>query len=261
MPAPTRLLQFLDTQAHTRSAGWVMHAVRETLNLLLPASCAICERADFRLCPECRHKVHQQLFLPPLGEQLQFYVELPSLQWQLPVSATGIYRNELARAILSFKNRQRYFLAQEFAPFLAATINTACPPRLFGQPTLVVPIPSSVRALGTRGYRPVEVMLQVAQRRGLLAEHTRTSPILHYRFNHLLGGEQKSKTGSARRGGDSPLIAEIPKQIRQPIILVDDVTTTGSTLRKAAIACFDAGYDVVGAVVLAFTKPPSDDGK
>ena len=259
MPVPSRLLNFLDTQIHSRSVGWLMFAVRETINLLLPASCAICERADFRLCLECRRKVHQQLFLPPLGEQLQFYVELPTLQWQLPVSATGIYRNELARAILSFKNQQRYFLAQEFAPFLAAAINTACPPRLFDQPTLLVPMPSSVRAIGTRGYRPVQVMLHEAQRRGLLAAHTRTAPLLHYRFGRLLSGAQKSKSGSARRGGDSPLIAEIPAELRQPILLIDDVTTTGATLRKAAIACFDAGYDVVGAVVLAYTKPPIDD--
>ncbi|WP_404285770.1 ComF family protein [Glutamicibacter arilaitensis] len=233
--------------------------MRETLNLLLPTSCAICERADFRLCPECRYKIHQQLFLPPLGDHLQFYIELPSVQWQLPVSASGIYSNELARAILAYKNKQRYFLGQEFAPFLAAAINISCPPRLFGQPTLVVPMPSSVRALSARGYRPVEVMLNMAQRRGLLGEHTRTSSVLHYRFSELLGGQQKKKTGHARRAGDTQLIAEIPEHFKQPIILVDDVTTTGSTLRKAALACSEAGYDVIGAVVLAFTKPPSID--
>lgn len=259
MSLPARILHFIDAQVHSSAAQWMSHACKETPNLLLPASCAICERADFRLCPECRRKVHQQLSLPPLGEDLQFYVELPSLQWQLPVSATGIYGNELARAILSYKNQQRYFLAGEFAPFLAATINVSCPPRAFGQRTLVVPIPSSIRALGTRGYRPVNAMLENAEHHGLLAEHTQTSPLLHYRFKHLLGGEQKSKTGAARRGGESPLIAEVPSRWGQPILLVDDVTTTGSTLRKAALACFEAGYDVVGAVVLAYTKPPSDE--
>jgi predicted amidophosphoribosyltransferase len=103
------------------------------------------------------------------------------------------------------------------------------------------------------------VILHQAQRRRLLAAHTQTAPILHYRFGHLLGGAQKSKSGSARRGGDSPLIAEVPTRLGQPILLIDDVTTTGATLRKAAVACFDAGYDVVGAVVLAYTKPPSDE--
>ena len=259
MSLQRRSAGLLDALVHARSAGWIIHSARETLNLLLPTSCAICERADFRLCPECRHKIHQQLFLPPLGDQLQFYIELPSTQWQLPVSASGIYSNELARAILAYKNQQRHFLGQEFAPFLAAAINIVCPPRVLGQPTLVVPMPSSVRALSTRGYRPVEVMLKMAQRQRLLGDHTRTSPVLHYRFRQLLGGQQKSKAGPARRSGDSRLIAEIPKYSGQPIILVDDVTTTGSTLRSAALACFEAGYDVIGAVVLAFTKPPSDD--
>lgn len=255
---PQNFPRYLDLLASSSMARWTAYGVRETLNLLLPTTCAICERVDSRLCAPCRHQIQQQLLLPPVGENLQFYVELPSLQRQIPISASGIYANELARAILAFKNQQRYFLGAEFCVYLAALINVGCPPRLLNQPTLVVPLPSSLRSLGKRGYSPVQTMLDCAQSRGLLGARMQVSQVLHYRLTHVLGGAQKTKSGYARRSGNTHFVAEIAINQKQPVILVDDVLTTGSTMRNAALACIDAGYEVIGGVVLAYTQPPSE---
>ena len=253
------ILRDLDQLYGQRVPQWVRFALRETCNFLLPASCAVCGRADDRLCPTCRGAVRRQLCLPPLPDSQSRYLELPALAGQIPVAACGVYGNELARAILSYKDHQRYFLKELFSPYLAAALNASLVPQSSARRTLAVPMPTSLKAIARRGYRPVEAMLQSAERLGLLDAGLELSPVLHYRMGQVFSGAQKSKSGSDRRGQHAQLIAEIPRVRQQPILLVDDVMTTGSTLQNAAITCNNAGYDVLGGVVLALTRPPGDD--
>ncbi|QRQ77458.1 ComF family protein [Glutamicibacter protophormiae] len=253
-------LRDLDQLYGQKTPQWLRFALRETVNFLLPASCAVCGRADDRLCAACRSAVRHQLGLPPLPASLNRYLELPALAGQIPVAACGIYGNELARAILAYKDHQRYFLKNLFAPYLAAALNAALVPQTSARRTLIVPMPTSLKAVARRGYRPVESMLQSAERLGLLDAGLELSPVLHYRLGQVFSGAQKSKSGADRRGRRVQLIAEIPRVRQQPILLVDDVMTTGATLQNAAITCNNAGFEVLGAVVLALTRPPGDEG-
>lgn len=258
METPRELFRYLD-QLRTRPAmKWLFFGARETFNFLLPTSCAVCSMPDDRLCEECRSEIQRQLFLPPLPDAQHHYVELPWQGQQLAVSSCGIYANELARALLAFKNKQRYFLAGVFAPYLAAVVDAVCIPQHENLTTLLVPVPSSLKAVGQRGYSPVKTILDRANESGLLSADLRCRSLLHYRLEFALGGAQKTKSGSARRGARSHFVAERAPVEGQPIILVDDVLTTGSTLRHAARACHEAGYDVTCAVVLTLTKPPND---
>lgn len=252
-------LRTIDKFSHRRSVRWLSFGGREFLNFLVPTSCAVCSRADFRLCPECRREIQSQLFLPPLPDGHHHYVELPLLANQLSVSSCGIYGKELARAVLAFKNKQRYFLRGVFAPYLAAVINASCVPQPGQLSTLIVPVPSSLKAVGQRGYSPVLSILEHGMRGGLYSGQLVCRSVLHYRVRSAFGGAQKLKSGSARRGSREHFIAERAKVPGQPIILIDDVLTTGSTLRHAAMACHEAGYDVTLAVVLALTKPPNQE--
>ncbi len=252
-------LRRVDELCQRRSIRWLGFGLRELFNFLIPTSCAVCSRADFRLCPECRREIQSQLFMPPLPDGHQHYVELPLLAHQLSVSSCGIYGKELARAVLAFKNKQRYFLRTVFAPYLAAVINASSIPQPGQVPTLIVPVPSSLKAVGQRGYSPVLSILQQGMRNGLYSEQLVCRSVLHYRVRSAFGGAQKLKSGSARRGSGKHFVAERAPVSGAPIILIDDVLTTGSTLRHAAMACHEAGYDVTLAVVLALTKPPNQE--
>lgn len=252
------MLRIIDELILTEPLGWIGHSLMETANLVMPASCAVCSRADARLCTRCCHALHEQLSLPPLPEGQQRYLELPWQQRQIPVAASGIYANELARAILAYKDHQRYFLRHLLAPYLAASLNMMLVPQPSDCRTLLVPMPSSLKASGKRGYLPVQSLLRTAQNNGMLAAGYRVTPLLHYSPGQLLSGAQKSKSGSDRRGRKIRFIAEPPPRPGQPIVLVDDVMTTGSTLRNAAVSCDLAGFEVLGAVVLALTKGPSE---
>ncbi|MBM7768902.1 MULTISPECIES: ComF family protein [Glutamicibacter] len=257
MEIPQEYLRVLDELCGSRSMRWLGFGTREFANFLLPASCAVCGRADFRLCPECRSEIQRQLSLPPLPDNHHLYVELPALGLQLPVTSCGTYGKALARGLLAYKNKQRYFLGAVFAPYLAAALNAGCIPQRQNFPTLAVPVPSSLKATAQRGYSPVKTMLEHGQARGLLSADLKCRSLLHYRLGSALGGAQKTKSGSDRRGGQTHFVAERASTAGQPVILVDDVLTTGSTLRHAAMACHEAGYDVTCAVVLALTKPPN----
>lgn len=261
MQRDAQFLRRLDELGSRRSMRWLGFGAREIANFLLPASCAVCTRADFRLCAQCRREIQHQLFLPPLPEAHHHFVELPLLGRQIAVSSCGIYGNELARALLAFKNQQRYFLAAVFAPYLAAALNACCIPQRENLPTLIVPVPSSLKSIGQRGYAPVAAMVERGRDRGLLAAQLECRPVLHNRFGYALSGAQKTKSGPARRSGQPRFIAERAPVRGQPVILADDVLTTGTTLRHAAMACHDAGYDVTGAVVLALTKPPNQEAE
>jgi len=259
MEIPTAWLRALDTLSQRRSVRWMSFGLRELANFLVPTSCAVCSRADFRLCPECRTEIQHQLFLPPLPDGHHHYVELPLIAQQLPVSSCGIYGRELARAMLAFKNKQRYFLAAVFAPYLAAAINSSCIPQPGTVATYIVAVPSSLKAVGKRGYSPVASMLEHGMARGLYPSELVIRPLLHYRARSVLAGAQKLKSGSARRGGQEHFIAERADAPGRPVILVDDVLTTGATLRHAAMACHKAGYSVTLGIVLALTKPPNHE--
>ena len=249
----------VDAIWHKSATQWAVRAVKDTGNLLLPSSCAVCSSQDTRLCDGCRYALGQQLFLPPFPDELIHELEVPLAGFSCPVLAQGIYANELSRAILAYKEHQRFFLASFFAPYLAAGLNTMAKLAPEQSQVLLVPMPSSMAALARRGYRPVSAILDKARRRGLLDPRLRIAPLLHYPTSQLFTGAQKTRSASQRRGNQKPLqIYDSPRVRPQPIIIVDDVMTTGATLQKAVVACNLAGFEVIGANVLAWTKPPNE---
>ncbi len=111
------LAAWVDRALSLTPARAAAFGLRELAALLLPTSCALCQAPDHRLCPRCARQLVAQLHLPPLGPALRCRLELPQHQELFLVCAAGLYANELAQAILAFKNRQRVFLAAQFAPY------------------------------------------------------------------------------------------------------------------------------------------------
>jgi len=149
----------------------------------------------------------------------------------VPAFALGSYEGVLRRAVVAMKRGERDPLAA-FATLLAAA-------PLDGT---LVPLPTSRARAAARGFdQAVELARRVARERGVpLAE-----PLVK-RGRAQEGGGRRARlaaTGRFRIRAGVPLPAEVT--------LLDDVCTTGATLRDAAWTLRAAGVVVRRIVVVA----------
>lgn len=150
-------------------------------------------------------------------------------------------------------HRLKYEGASELAPQLAALL---CEPAraLAGRVDCVVPVPLHPRKLRARGYnqaallaRPVARALGVPLRSALLTRVRDTSAQVGRSKNERI--EQLAEAFRAR------VVAH-----GKSVLVVDDVRTTGATLRAAREALVGAGARSVYTLALACTVPGAKEG-
>lgn len=121
---------------------------------------------------------------------------------------------------------------------------------------VLAPIPLSSRRLRRRGYNQAEALAQALGR--LSGRLVRTDLLRRTR-------ETPTQTTLAPEARQANVHAafEVPPPVHSllrksgfPVILIDDVFTTGATLRSAASALLEGGTKRVGAVTFARALPP-----
>ncbi len=213
--------------APTTGEWWLglAEAAHDALALVLPVACAGCGADGRDLCADCR---------PALAPSTPRVRRVDGL----PVWSALDYRDVPRRVLLAAKDAGRPELLAAFAPALAHTVSAA----VGASSALLVPVPPSRAGARRRGVDPVRLALRCA---GLpaLAELTRGRD----------GGEQKGLgvAERARNRAGAFRVRRVPPGV--PLLVVDDVVTTGATVLAAASALRDAGGTVVGAVTIAAT--------
>lgn len=265
-PAPASAPQHRLTRprAAVRIVGVAQSAALEFSALVLPTECVCCGAEDCTLCAHCSRSLRRQTSKPFRAEG-----RAPSLMREdgstiLQVVAAGVYRDELAMALLSFKRHGQRPVGRVLSASLRRAVESAVPGK--GN-FLLIPIPTSRSAFQARGFSPVELLLRGCRGSAVQAGPASRVRIARYlRLAPALGkpwataGGQKGLTRGARA-------RRVRYSMRVPLrctgeltgwycILVDDVLTTGATLAEAARAVTAAGGLVCGAVVLAATRPP-----
>lgn len=147
--------------------------------------------------------------------------------------------------ILQLKNACRFQQARFMAGLLAQAVQQARP-RVEGI-TIVLPVPSSRRALRRRGFNPAgEIARQLAARLGLAYQ-----PGLLRRSGE---GVSQKQLGRAARSGLQAGRYTCPRRVDGAVVaVVDDVLTTGATLHAVARALKQAGAAKVVGLVVART--------
>lgn len=165
-----------------------------------------------------------------------------------PVGAAAEYGGAVRTALGAYKERGRRDLVAPLALLLQRAVLLAlagC-----GRPVLLVGVPSSRRAAAERGGDHVQRLL----RRLAPSVGCRVTPDVL-----SLGRDVQDSAGLGRadraRNLDGAMRAVRPRA-PTPVLLVDDVVTTGATLREARRALSDAGWPVLGAAAIAATPSP-----
>ncbi len=215
-------------------------AVLDALAVLLPVECAGCAAWDRGVCASCRAALAPAVQVRDVGARSRG-AGGPSAG-PLPVWS-GLEYDGVARAVmLALKAGQRIDAARALAPALAEAVRAAA--RAGGVDGVeVVAIPGTRAAYRRRGYDPVRLLIS---RAGLGA-----SPVFAAARPH----RSQKQLGAGERDRNLRGTFRLRRAVAgHRILLIDDVVTTGATLREAARVLRGGGAEVVGAAVVASTR-------
>ncbi|MBM9510698.1 ComF family protein [Actinacidiphila acididurans] len=220
---------------------------QEITGLVLPVDCAGCGRPRTELCARCRGLLGGAASV----RRVRPSPEPPGLP---PVWATARYGDEVRAVVLAHKERGALGLARPLGTALAAAVQRVG----VSGPVLLVPVPSARRAVARRGHDAIARMTRAAARelrgRGVPA---RAAPVLRQRRPVA---DQSGLTAAGRLANLSGALAAAAGSgallSAAPVVLVDDLMTTGASLTVAARAVTVAGGRVAGAAVVAGPRDP-----
>ena len=225
----------------TESRNRWVYSLKHLLNLFLESNCPLCQRpATHEFCQDCYRQLRR--------------CQVDQSNWickgALPVFAWGMYGGTLKRAIAALKYQNQPQLARPLGCLLAQAWSTQIAPEL-----IVVPIPLHANKQKQRGYNQATLLAQSfcdltglqLQQQGL--ERRR---------------ETQSQFGlsSLEREKNLETAFQLGLGFRQqypasPVLLLDDIFTTGATAKSAMQTLTQSGIQVYGLATLAtaFKKP------
>ena len=171
----------------------------------------------------------------------------------LPVLALGEYGGDLQRLVLAWKNGGMLHLGARIAPALAPAVTRLSAAADVDVPALV-PVPSRHSARLRRGEDHTAELVRALARTG-----AGDALLLRARVTTTQEG-QGARQRRRRRIRVEGRRARAAGGRAAPVIIVDDVVTTGATLRGMHEALTAAGMDVLGAVVVAAARLPAGPG-
>ena len=205
-------------------------AILDALSVLVPVDCAGCGAPDRALCASCRLQLVTSLFSQRLSDGT---VVVASLR----------YDGAVRRSILSFKEHGRTDVGRSLAMPLSDAVAAALHATATTGHVELALVPTSRTSYRRRGYDPIRLLTRQAGLRppvsALVNVHDRAA--------------QKTLDRVGRGDNLVGSMCAIRKLSGHRFLLVDDVTTTGSTLVEAARALRAAGAEVIAAATLAYT--------
>ncbi|WP_088320940.1 ComF family protein [Kineosporia sp. R_H_3] len=214
------------------------------LALAAPPRCAGCDLPGTTLCPRCRAPLEGRAAL----------VAVPGWPHAPPTAGRAPYTGVLPTLVNAWKERGRHDLEPVLGAALAGAVGAL--PGGAGAGRLLVPVPSSRAARRRRGADGVRrLAVQAARTLRARGVPARVLPVLTLarRVDDQSGLSATERARNVEgafvvRARARALVGSLP-----PVVLVDDVLTTGATLRAAACALAQSGVVVEGVACVSVT--------
>ena len=215
---------------------WLRELLADLAALVWPVACVGCGAADRALCASC----HEELAtVSPL------VIESPLAR--VPAYARGPYEGVLRETIVAYKHGGQAGFAKTLGAQLALPLAAAV--RQASASPLIIAAPSRAAQVRKRGFRHVEAALKAALK-------SVPDPATHVRALRSTRG-RRGQVGleAAARARNASRVAvrhRFHEAVRgRDVIVVDDIMTTGATVRAACDVLTQAGARVVAVAVLA----------
>ncbi len=231
---------------HQHSSG----LLQPVLDALFPVHCAGCQKVGHVLCPACIVKIQP----PPLpicdvcGTPLSTYGSCKTCQFHRPnlngLRAVSIYEEPLRGCIHALKYDGNTRLALPLGLLLARAFR-----HYVLKADMLIPVPLHSERQRHRGFNQASLLAEVCSAKidipmheGILIRQRPTIDQIELhpreRYQNVAGAFTCSSSARNMLNG-------------RKILLIDDVSTTGSTLDACATPLFDAGAQEVWGLVLA----------
>nr|WP_319487943.1 ComF family protein [uncultured Caproiciproducens sp.] len=209
------------------------------LDLIFPPRCIFCRGIALsgnRICEKCTDEISHMtadkcIYLPVAGETVL-------------CTAPYLYQGKIRESIIRFK----FYGQQHFADFYAAgmseQVRKNCPDSQFDT---VTPVPISSERYKVRGYNQSELLARA------VAECLQL-PFGEYLVKIKDNREQHKLSKKDRRSNVSGvyLPKDRDKIAGKSILLIDDIVTTGATLRECASVLLQSGAKQVMCAAVAY---------
>jgi ComF family protein len=234
---------------------WTRRFVWAAVDVVFPPQCAGCGRPGQRFCADCRSRLAN--LAPPFCDCCGYPVghagrcRLCQSGANVPDSLAGIrsaafFEGPLQKAVHQFKYRRDAILADTLAVLMKDAGADDLPAR-----SLVVPVPLASERLAARGYNQAALLARTwAELRGLRMAPQGALRVRNTAAQVGLSAQERRLNVAGAFAGDKRIVAG------KPIILVDDVCTTGATLDACAAALLGAGATQVWGLTLARVRQP-----
>lgn len=205
--------------------------------IIFPSRCLGCRELGIKICSQCRAYWHPHIYRTQISSGVN----------KFPVYSAVEYSSVAQRVLLGSKELGLLDADQLILQALFHSLKY-----LYGEIGIadLVPVPSRKSALRRRGRNFILThSLELSKYPQVLVR-----PVLHHTRRVRDQASLSAKQRQINLDGSFGCMTSA-NPASTPVIIVDDVVTTGATLREAGRALYAGGFTVIGAITACVAKP------